>query len=367
MMTRWADTRCSVAVSITSRATTLDILKPTLMLKSASFSALAVLERAFIRKQPVLAGIRNFLLLQYQLALGTAIHATPLLAALRAVLPEANIAAAASGFALEVLRGNPNLDRLVATPSPLTDMRGAVRALRAARFFDGKPYAALQTTGNERARIALAAMRSGGHTRIGFTVVPQLSAAPLIYDPQRSQIANNLRLIERWTRQDTGTTSKGDPRSVGASRLSLAAGRRNRALPASRATHRRSATHRSLRHADQPHAAKSWHADRFRTVAEWLDRDYGMQIVFVGSARRALPSSVCRRACPSTQPILQDEPACWNSPRCLASQTSRSRWTLDRCILPALFGCLWSSSHRVVAGDRVAAPRQSPRTHPQEG
>jgi ADP-heptose:LPS heptosyltransferase len=29
---------------------------------------------------------------------------------------------------------------------------------------------------------------------------------------------------------------------------------------------------------------KSWHADRFRIAAEWLDRDYGMQMVFVGSA-----------------------------------------------------------------------------------
>ncbi len=166
------------------------------MVKSASISALAALERAFTHKQPTLSGLRNFVLLQYPLALGTAIHATPLLAALRAVLPDAHIAAAASGFALEILRGNPNLDRLVETPSPITDMRGAVRALRAAKFFPGKPFAALQTTGNERSRVAIAALRSGMHTRVGFTVAPELSAAPLVYDPRISQIANNLRLIE---------------------------------------------------------------------------------------------------------------------------------------------------------------------------
>jgi len=255
------------------------------MLKSASFSALAVLERAVIRKQPVLAGIRNFLLPQHQLALGTAIHATPLLAALRSVLPEANIAAAASGFALEVLCGNPNLDRLFATPSPLTDMRGAVRALRAARFFDGKPYAVLQTTGNERARIALAAMRSGGHTRIGFTVVPQLSAVPLIYDPQRSQIANNLRLIDALghgkTLEQRLKANHGlleprvypSPQDVVTARSLLREQRIDEARPIAVFVTQTS-----------PTQMKSWHADRFRIAAEWLDRDYGMQMVFVGSA-----------------------------------------------------------------------------------
>jgi len=255
------------------------------MLRSASLSTLAALERTFTRKPPALAGIRNFLLLQYPQALGTAVHATPLLAALRAVFPEANIAAAAGGFALEVLQGNPNLDRLVATPSPLTDLRGAVRALRAAKFFGGRPCGVLQTAGNERSRIALAALRSGWHTRIGFTVVSQLSAAPLTYDPRLSQIANNLRLIELLGRGKAlqkrleANPDLLEPRvypsqqDIASARALLRENGIDEARPIAVFVTQTSPTQR-----------KQWPAERFRIVAEWLDRDFGMQVVFAGSA-----------------------------------------------------------------------------------
>ena len=255
------------------------------MLRNTSLSTLAALERAFTRKPPALAGVRNFLLMQYPQALGTAVHATPLLAALRALFPEANIAAAASGFALEVLQGNPNLDRLIATPSPLTDMRGAVRAMREAAFFDGKPCIALQTTGNERSRIALAALRSGARTRIGFTVAPQLSAAPLTYDPQLSQITNNLRLVELLGRgKALQKRLKANPdlleprvypsqQDIASARALLREHGIDEARPIAVFVTQTSPTQR-----------KSWRADRFRVIAEWLDRDFGMQVVFVGSA-----------------------------------------------------------------------------------
>jgi ADP-heptose:LPS heptosyltransferase len=267
------------------------------MLKSASFSALAAWERAFHRKQSALAGIRNFLLLQYPQALGTAVHATPLLAALRAVLPEARIAAAADGFALQVLQGNPNLDRLVATPSPLTDMRGAVRALRQARFFASEPFAVLQTTGNERSRISIAALRSGMHTRIGFTVARQLAAAPLSYDPQRSQIANNLRLVELLGHGKTlqkrleQNPDLLEPR-VYPSQQDLATARsllREHRIDESRPI-------AVLITQTSPTQSKSWRAERFRVIAEWLDRDFGMQVVFVGSAAESSAVERLRRS-----------------------------------------------------------------------
>jgi ADP-heptose:LPS heptosyltransferase len=259
------------------------------MLKSASLSTLAALERTFTRKPPALASIRNFLLLQYPQALGTAVQATPLLAALRAVFPEANIAAAASGFALEVLRGNPDVDLLVATPSPLTDMRGAVRALRAARFFDGKPCAVLQTTGNERSRIALAALRSGFPTRIGFTVAPQLSAAPLSYDPKLSQIANNLRLVESLGRAKAlqkrlvANPGLSEPRVYPSQQDSAVA----RALLLEHGVDEGRPIAVFVTRTS-PSQRKSWPVERFRAVAEWLDRDFGMQIVFAGSAAESV-------------------------------------------------------------------------------
>jgi ADP-heptose:LPS heptosyltransferase len=153
------------------------------------------LERAITRRQPELSTIRNFLLLQYPLALGTAIHATPLIAALHAAIPDARIAAAASGFALDVLRGNPGLERLVPTPSPLHEFLPAARSLRKAHFFDREAYAVLLTTGNERSRIMLAAVFGTSPTRVGFTLMPELAAVPLRFDPRISQIANNLCIV----------------------------------------------------------------------------------------------------------------------------------------------------------------------------
>jgi len=226
--------------------------------------------------------------LQYPLALGTAIHATPLIPAIHAAVPGARIAAAASGFALEVLRGNPGLERLVATPSPLSDLRGAVSALRAARFFGGEPFVVLQTTGNERSRIVLAAALSGGPLRVGHTVVPQLSAAALAFDYRLSQIANNLRIVEALghgpaliaaLEADAGLVepqvfpSEAD---VEAARGLLREQGIDEGRPIAVFITQTSVTQR-----------KSWRAERFRAVAAWLHREYGMQIVFAGTAKEA--------------------------------------------------------------------------------
>ncbi len=119
-----------------------------------------------------------------------------MIAALHAAIPGARVAVAASGFALDVLRANPGLERLVRTPSPLHEFIPAVRGLRKAHLFDREAYAVLLTTGNERSRIMLAAMLGANLTRVGFTLMPELAAVPLRFDPRISQIANNLRIVE---------------------------------------------------------------------------------------------------------------------------------------------------------------------------
>lgn len=146
--------------------------------------------------QPDLADVRNFLLLQYPLALGTAIHATPLIEAIHATIPDARVSAAASGFALEVLRNNPGLETLIPTPSPLRELLPAANALRRAKVFGREPYAVLLTTGNESPRIILSALLAGAPTRVGFTLLPELAPAHLHFDPRLSEIANNLRILE---------------------------------------------------------------------------------------------------------------------------------------------------------------------------
>ena len=106
--------------------------------KHALYTALALTER-IVRppRKAAPSGLRNFLLLQYPDALGTAIHATPVVAALRAAVPEARIAVAAGGFGAEVFRNNPAVDLLLETAKPKNDLTAAVRDLRSRNLFAG--------------------------------------------------------------------------------------------------------------------------------------------------------------------------------------------------------------------------------------
>ncbi|WP_419806749.1 glycosyltransferase family 9 protein [Terriglobus sp.] len=138
----------------------------------------------------------NFFLPQYQSALGTVVHATPVVEAIKRTLPQARLIVASNGLPAQVWQGNPHLERLLDTPSPLNDPVGAIRAVRNAKLFGGEPYITLLTTGNERTKITLAALLAGRSQRIGFAVHGALLHQHLRFDPALSQIANNLRLIE---------------------------------------------------------------------------------------------------------------------------------------------------------------------------
>jgi ADP-heptose:LPS heptosyltransferase len=254
------------------------------VLKSAAFINLATFERMVHPHQPDLADIRNFLLLQYPLALGTAIHATPLISAIHAAIPDARIAAAASGFALDILRNNPGLERLITTPTPLRELLPTANAIRRANVFGRERYAVLLTTGNERSRVILSALLAAAPTRVGFTLLPELAAAHLHFDPRLSQIANNLRIVEAFGHgpalleqlqsnpnliepqvfpsADDTTTARQLLREQGI----------DEAQPIAVFITQTSPTQR-----------KSWREDRFRAVAETLRRSHNMQIVFAGT------------------------------------------------------------------------------------
>lgn len=255
------------------------------MLKSAAFVNLAEFERMVHASQPELCEVRNFLLLQYPLALGTAIHATPLIAAIHAAIPDARVSAAASGFALEVLRSNPGLERLVATPNPLRELLPAAQAIRKAEVFGRERFAVLLTTGNERSRVSLAAVLSGAPTRVGFTLVPELAREPLRFDPRISQIANNLRIVEALghgaalLEQLQADPSLLEPRvfpsseDVATAHLLLKEQGIDESRPIAIFITQTSPTQR-----------KSWREERFRAVAERLKREEDMQIVFAGTS-----------------------------------------------------------------------------------
>ena len=236
------------------------------------FGALRRAERAVRGDAPPLSSLRNFLILEHSLALGTAIHATPLIEALRETVPGARVMAAASGFGLGVLRGNPGLERLVHMPSPFADLAGAVRVLRSARPFEGAPFAVLHSTGKLRTRVVLAAMLSGEGVRVGFSVHPELVTAALRFDTGLSQIANNLRIVgalghgERLRTMLEANPALGEPRvfpqekDFAKVRGLLADAGFVPGKPLAVFVTQTSPTQR-----------KSWRAERFRAVASMLD------------------------------------------------------------------------------------------------
>ncbi len=249
---------------------------------------LAVFERMVHTTPPDLENSHNVLLLQHPLALGTAIHATPLIAAIHAAIPGARVSAAASGFAQEILHNNPGLEALIPTPSPLRELMPAANALRRAKPFGREHFITLLTTGNERSRVMLSALLAGSPIRAGFTVLPELSTAHLTFDPRLSQIANNLRLLELLGHgpalldQLQSNPSLIEPQ-VFLSDEDVAAAHRllreqgiDEAQPIAVFITQTSPTQR-----------KSWREDRFRAVAETLRRTHNMQIVFAGTASEA--------------------------------------------------------------------------------
>ena len=246
-------------------------------MKGSIFSSIAAAERLLangITATP-LHTIRHFLLLQYPQALGTAIHATPLIPALRHAVPDCRIAVASSGFATETFRNNPGVDHLFATPSPLDDLKNAVQSLRQQNPFNGVPYAVITSTGNERTRVTAQAILSGSALRVGFTLAPQLYAAPLSFDRTLSRIANNLRIIA-----SLGHSSHHFEPQVFFTAEDLVQAQQTLAdagvqpgQPVAAFITQTSVTQR-----------KSWRSERFRAAASFLADRYGAHVLFIGTA-----------------------------------------------------------------------------------
>lgn len=141
--------------------------------------------------------IQNFVIPLTYPYLGPVVHETPLIEALRLAVPNANIVAAASGIAAEVVRWHPGLTRVEPAPYAYDDFRGAVRSVRSiVKSFRGEPWCGLFVSSRSRSIDALAMMLSGNGVRAGFALTPQMVHLPLRNDPDQSVIANNLRIPE---------------------------------------------------------------------------------------------------------------------------------------------------------------------------
>jgi ADP-heptose:LPS heptosyltransferase len=261
-------------------------------IKGTGFSAIAALERGFgagRSGEMELSKFRNFLLLQHATALGTVVHATPLIPALLEAIPDCRIAVAASGFALEVLRNNPGIERLIETPSPLRDWRGAAEVLRKKNPFRAGEFVVITPVGNDRTKIVQQSLFSGVGARVGFSQVPALYRAAFEFDYGKSQIDNNLSILPALghaTRHFEPQMFVGKEDLDWAERMLVESGVQPDQMVAAFVT-QTSVTQR-----------KSWRPERFQAAAEFLVQRYGAHIIFLGTASEAAAIEDLRRGIP---------------------------------------------------------------------
>jgi ADP-heptose:LPS heptosyltransferase len=235
---------------------------------------------ALVRPQAARRALKtkNYLLPQFPSPLGNAMHATPIVEALKAAEPEARIIVAASGFGAQVFRNNPNIERLIEVPNPVADLRGSVRAIRKEKLFDGQPFITLLTTGNERTNITLWATFAGPSRRVGFAVLPELLHDGRSFDRHRSQIENNLSLLSvaglaaAMTEPCIyPTRSMSTDAEVKLQALGSAPGNRRIAMVTQ----------------TSPTQHKSWRAERWIQLAHHLIEQQKADLIFVGTEKES--------------------------------------------------------------------------------
>jgi ADP-heptose:LPS heptosyltransferase len=240
--------------------------------------------------QAELAGIRNFLVLQYESPLGSVVHATPLFEALKRAVPDCYITVAASTIAASVLRANPYIDRCLVTPSPFKDFLGSVRAVRV--LLDSTPAGdrcVITTIGNQRTRLAFLSLLVGSAVRAGYTLAPELYDVSLVFDPERGQIEGNLDIARSlghpvpfyeprvfFSRQDVAKTEPW-----------LASLKIDPAVPRVAFVTQNSGGQKN-----------QWSPTRFQQVISGLASATGAVPIFVGTEKDAVPIDALRKDLP---------------------------------------------------------------------
>jgi ADP-heptose:LPS heptosyltransferase len=193
-------------------------------------------------------------------------------------MPDSRIAVAASGFALEVLRNNPGIERLIETPSPLNDWRSAAQILRRENPFRGEDFVLVTPVGNDRTKIVLQTLFAGAGARVGFTQVPALYRTAFEFDYSKSQIENNLSIlpalghpVRHFEPQIFFTAADLE----WAGRMLAESGAQAGQVVAAFVTQTSVTQH------------KSWRKERFQAAAEFLIERYGAHIVFLGTESEA--------------------------------------------------------------------------------
>ena len=251
--------------------------------KQFFFHAIASLEYPF-RSRPSLVpesllSIRNFLFLQYDKPLGSAVHATPLFEAIRKTIPNAHISVAASPMAASVLKHNPHIDSCIVTPDPWQDFYGAVHAVRQLGLhFPTGPVCLATTLGNQRSRLAFLAMLAGTAVRAGYMLADPLYDLPLTIHADRSQIESNVDILR----------ALGHDVPAPEPRVFFGRDDANYAIAALSQTSRDETKPRIVYITQNSGAQPNqWRVERFQDVIDTLARTFDAPPVFVGSAQEA--------------------------------------------------------------------------------
>ncbi len=123
--------------------------------------------------------VKQALVLEYMLPLGTCVHLTPFFEAMKLCRPDVAITVATRGLGLQVLRHSPYIDRLIDTPDPLTDLKAAVLSLRSClRRLKLEPDCVLTGASDQRTRIALMGVLGASGWRGGYTLKRELYRRP---------------------------------------------------------------------------------------------------------------------------------------------------------------------------------------------
>lgn len=215
----------------------------------------------------------DIIFIQFDSALGWAIHETPVYYALKQARPDCRITVACGNLVYGVIKGNPYVDKVLLLPDPHQRFfRSSILML-----FKTLPYqyeSVITTAFNRQPRRVFLALLSGARNCIGFTDVPDLYADAVKYDIKLSVAQNNLNCLLPL---DIESTSSGlhiyfSYKNYKAASKMFTEVKIKPDLPICVLITQTSG--------GQP---SNWWPDRFAQLADQLHRYNGLQIVFIGS------------------------------------------------------------------------------------
>ena len=137
----------------------------------------------------------RILSLNYETALGSVIHATPMFAALRHLHPNWEVHVACAGMPAEILHRNPSIGVIHHTASPINaTLRAAFQFIIIGRQY--KYDALLLNSGNSRSRIAWNGCFIDSKVRIGVSAKSRFLDISYGMQEGRSVAANNLQVLK---------------------------------------------------------------------------------------------------------------------------------------------------------------------------